>query len=119
MGLEKEREERDKRRKEEEIKDIQMKHTKDKLAQLASTDIGKKVLDKMDAEEIEKLDADEIMAKQVEELEKEKKELQIRLKSQEKKVDHFQRAKRLEEIPLLKLQFEELKEEAKVVWEDQ
>merc|ERR1712051_1156051 len=85
---------------EEEIKDIQMKHTKDKLAQLASTDIGKKVLDKMDAEEIEKLDADEIMAKQVEELEKEKKELQIRLKSQEKKVDHFQRALRLEELPL-------------------
>merc|ERR1711962_909868 len=29
------------------------------------------------------------------------------------------RAKRLEEIPLLKLQFEELKEEAKVVWEEQ
>merc|ERR1712173_566964 len=28
-------------------------------------------------------------------------------------------AKRLEEIPLLKLQFEELKEEAKVVWEEQ
>ena len=42
-----EREEREKRRKEDEIKDIQMKHTKDKLAQLASTDIGKKVLDKM------------------------------------------------------------------------
>merc|ERR1711997_491026 len=118
MG-EKERVERDKRRKEEEIKDIQMKHTKDKLAQLASTDIGKKVLDKMDAEDIAKMDADEIMAKQVEELEKEKKELQVRLKAQEKKVDHLERAKRLEEIPLLKLQFEEFKEEAKVVWEDQ
>merc|ERR1711874_59840 len=64
-------------------------------------------------------DADEIMAKQVGELEKEKKELQVRLKAQEKKVDHLERAKRLEEIPLLKLQFEELKEEAKVVWEEQ
>merc|ERR1712142_131850 len=62
---------------------------------------------------------DEIMAKQVEELEKEKKELQVRLKAQEKKVDHLERAKRLEEIPLLKLQFEEFKEEAKVVWEEQ
>jgi len=117
--LEKEREERDKRRKEEEIKDIQMKHTKDKLAQLASTDIGKKVLDKMDAEEIEKLDADEIMAKQVEELEKEKKELQIRLKSQEKKVDHFQRALRLEELPLLKEQHEQIKDEGKIIWMEQ
>merc|ERR1712128_40379 len=56
---------------------------------------------------------------QVEELEKEKKELQVRLKAQEKKVDHLERAKRLEEIPLLKLQFEEFKEEAKVVWEEQ
>jgi len=117
--LEKEREERDKRRKEEEIKDIQLKHTKDKLAQLASTDIGKKVLDKMDADEIEKLDADEIMAKQVEELEKEKKELQIRLKSQEKKVDHFQRALRLEELPLLKEQYEQDKDAGKVIWMEQ
>merc|ERR1712240_885153 len=41
------------------------------------------------------------------------------LKAQEKKVDHLERAKRLEEIPLLKLQFEEFKEEAKVVWEEQ
>merc|ERR1719370_2476881 len=59
------------------------------------------------------------MAKQVEELEKEKKELQVRLKAQEKKVDHFERAKRLEELPLLKLQFDEFKEEAKLVWEEQ
>eukprot|EP00091_Calanus_sinicus_P016905 TRINITY_DN3654_c0_g1_i2.p1 TRINITY_DN3654_c0_g1~~TRINITY_DN3654_c0_g1_i2.p1 ORF type:complete len:215 (-),score=113.86 TRINITY_DN3654_c0_g1_i2:129-773(-) len=73
----------------------------------------------MPAEEIAKMDADEIMAKQVEELEKGKKELQVRLKAQEKKVDHLERAKRLEEIPLLKLQFEEFKEEAKVVWEEQ
>merc|ERR1711892_235598 len=106
-----EREEREKQRKENEIKDIQAKHTRDKIAQLANTEIGKKVLEGMQA--------DEIMAKQVEELEKEKKELQVRLKAQEKKVDHLERAKRLEEIPLLKLQFEEFKEEAKVVWEEQ
>merc|ERR1712129_90498 len=93
-----EREEREKQRKENEIKDIQAKHTRDKIAQLANTEIGKKVLEGMQAEEIAKMDADEIMAKQVEDLE---------------------RAKRLEEIPLLKLQFEEFKEEAKVVWEEQ
>jgi len=114
-----EREERERQRKENEIKDIQAKHTRDKIAQLANTEIGQKVLDGMKAEDIAKMDADEIMAKQVEELEKEKKELQVRLKAQEKKVDHLERAKRLEEIPLLKLQFEELKEEAKVVWEEQ
>merc|ERR1719410_3120928 len=114
-----EREEREKQRKENEIRDIQAKHTRDKIAQLANTEIGKKVLEGMPAEEIAKMDADEIMAKQVEELEKEKKELQVRLKAQEKKVDHLERAKRLEEIPLLKVQFDEFKEEAKVVWEEQ
>merc|ERR1712142_794037 len=41
------------------------------------------------------------------------------MKAEDKKVDHLERAKRLEEIPLLKLQFEEFKEEAKVVWEEQ
>merc|ERR1719351_448102 len=114
-----EREERERQRKENEIKDIQAKHTRDKIAQLANTEIGQKVLDGMKAEDIAKMDADEIMAKQVEELEKEKKELQVRLKAQEKKVDHLERAKRLEEIPLLKVQFDEFKEEAKVVWEEQ
>merc|ERR1712130_60501 len=117
--LKDEQEEREKVRKENEIKAIQAKHQKDKIAQLANTEIGKKVLDKMEAEEIAKMDADEIMAKQVEELEKEKKELQVRLKAQEKKVDHLERAKRLEEIPLLKDQFNEFKEEAKLVWEEQ
>merc|ERR1711892_739802 len=114
-----EREEREKQRKENEIKDIQAKHTRDKIAQLANTEIGKKVLEGMQAEEIAKMDADEIMAKQVEELEKEKKELQVRLKAQEKKVDHFERAKRLEELPLLKSQFEEFKDEARTDWEEQ
>merc|ERR1712107_760478 len=60
-----------------------------------------------------------IMKRQVEELEKEKKELLARLKKQEKNVDHTERAKRQEEIPLLKQQFEEFKEEAKQVWEEQ
>merc|ERR1711872_471602 len=119
LRLKEEWEKREKRRKEEEIRDIQAKHTQDKIAQLKNTEFGKKVLDKMAEEEIAKMDADEIMARQVEELEKEKKELQVRLKAQEKKIDHLERAKRLEEIPLLKLQFEEFKEEAKVVWEEQ
>jgi hypothetical protein len=39
------------------------------------------VLDKLDEEEIAKMDADEIMARQMEELEREKKELQVRTKT--------------------------------------
>lgn len=48
-------------------------------------------------QDLEELDPDFIMAKQVEQLEKEKKELQERLKNQEKKVnertDELKRAK--------------------------
>lgn len=55
------------------------------------------------------MDADEIAAREVEELQKERRELQQKLKSQEKKVDYFERAKRLEEIPLLQKAFEEKK----------
>merc|ERR1712112_609179 len=118
--LAQEREVREEERKRNEIKEIQVRHRKDKIAQLANTVIGQKVLEKIkDPKDIEELDADEIMKRQVEELEKEKKELLARLKKQEKNVDHTERAKRQEEIPLLKQQFEEFKEEAKQVWEEQ
>jgi translation initiation factor 3 subunit A len=40
-------------------------------------------------------------------LQKERRELLQKLKSQEKKVDYFERAKRLEEMPLLQKAFEE------------
>merc|ERR1712029_730195 len=117
--LAQEREVREEERKRNEIKEIQARHRKDKIAQLANTVIGQKVLEKIkDPKDIEELDADEIMKRQVEELEKEKKELLARLKKQEKNVDHTERAKRQEEIPLLKQQFEEFKEEAKQVWEE-
>merc|ERR1712060_905057 len=74
-----EREIRDKERREQELKSIQAKHNQDKIKQLAQTDIGKKVLGQLDQDTIAQMDADDIMAKQVEELEKEKKELQVSL----------------------------------------
>lgn len=54
------------------------------------------------------------MQRQVEELEKERKELNQRLKAQEKKVDYLERAKRLVEIPMLKELFE--KEKVSTHW---
>lgn len=53
-------------------------------------------------QELKNLDADKIAAREAEELQKERKEQQQRLKLQEKKLDYFERAKRLEEIQLLK-----------------
>lgn len=59
--LKEEWEKQEKRREEEEIRDIQAKHTQDKINQLKNTEFGKKVLDKMDEEEIANMDADEII----------------------------------------------------------
>lgn len=61
----------------------------------------------MNLQEMKKLDADQIAAKEQEELQKERREMQQKLKTQEKRVDYFERAKRLEEIPLLEKWFEE------------
>ena len=98
---------------------LQNSHRLNKINQLVNSPIGDLVLKGLTPEQIRNLEPDEIINKQVEALDKEKKELQVRLKLQEKKVDHLERAKRHEEIPLLKLQFEELKEENKQVWEEQ
>lgn len=73
----------------------------------------------MDDEDLSKLDPDLIMARQLEELEKERKELQSKLKSQEKKVDHLERAKRLEEIPLLEKYLAERQVQDKLLWKQQ
>ena len=101
--LKQEREERERQRAQEQLREIQKKHIEEKMQQIAQTEIGKKVLNKMDEKELAELDTEAIMIKQVEELEKEKRQLIERLKGQEKKVDHLERAKRKEEIPLIKV----------------
>ena len=57
-----------------------------------------------------------VVVGQVEELENEKRQLIARLKSQEKRVDHLERAKRKEEIPLLLEASKQDEEEDKVIW---
>lgn len=100
-------------------KEIQKKHAIERIKQLKKTDIGAKVLQNLDEEDFATLDVKDIMAKQVEQLEKEKKELMDRLKNQEKKIDHFARAKRLEEIPFLAKQYEQEKKVAREFFEQQ
>merc|ERR1711936_1421326 len=90
----------------------------EKMEQIAQTEIGKKVISKMDEKELAELDTEAIMIKQVEELENEKRQLIARLKSQEKKVDHLERAKRKEEIPLIKESMVQDEEEDKVIWKN-
>lgn len=65
------------------------------------------------------MDADQIAAREAEELQKERRELQAKLKSQEKKVDYFERAKRLEEIPLIQTNIKERQLQDQAFWEQQ
>merc|ERR1712226_9917 len=69
-------------------------------------------------EQLGELDTEAIMIKQVEELENEKRQLVARLKAQEKKVDHLERAKRKEEIPLIKAAMVKDEEEDRIIWKD-
>ena len=96
--LKQEREERERQRNQEQLREIQRKTLEEKVQQIAQTEIGQKVLKRMDEKELAELDTEAIMIEQVKELENEKRQLIARLKSQEKKVDHLERAKRKEEV---------------------
>ncbi|KAA0717853.1 Eukaryotic translation initiation factor 3 subunit A [Triplophysa tibetana] len=109
--------EREKERIMQEHEQIKKKTVRERLEQIKKTELGAKAFKDIDIEDLEELDPDFIMAKQVEQLEKEKRELQERLKNQEKKIDYFERAKRLEEIPLIKKAYEEQRIKDMELWE--
>nr|XP_033799146.1 eukaryotic translation initiation factor 3 subunit A isoform X2 [Geotrypetes seraphini] len=117
--LRQEAKEREKERILQEHEQIKKKTVRERLEQIKKTELGAKAFKDIDIEDLEELDPDFIMAKQVEQLEKEKKELQERLKNQEKKIDYFERAKRLEEIPLIKTAYEEQRVNDMELWEQQ
>ncbi|ELU00557.1 hypothetical protein CAPTEDRAFT_162196 [Capitella teleta] len=117
--LEREAKEREEQRRKDEHKEIQRKLARERLEQLKNTAVGAKAFADLSEDVIADMDVDDILAKQVEQLEKEKKELQDKLKSQEKKVDYLERAKRLEEIPLLQKEQEKKVEKDKEFWEQQ
>jgi len=113
----KEQQEREARRREEQEKEEKRRTANDRLEMFKKSEIGQKILKDIDIEALEKINPDELMKRQVETLEKEKRELHDRLKAQEKKLDYFERAKRLEEIPLLKQKAIDKKKEDAELWE--
>ncbi|XP_041424299.1 eukaryotic translation initiation factor 3 subunit A isoform X2 [Xenopus laevis] len=117
--LRQEAKEREKERILQEHEQIKKKTVRERLEQIKKTEFGAKAFKDIDIENLEELDPDFIMAKQVEQLEKEKRELQDRLKNQEKKIDYFERAKRLEEIPPLKKAYDEQRISDMELWEQQ
>ncbi|XP_015928347.1 eukaryotic translation initiation factor 3 subunit A [Parasteatoda tepidariorum] len=112
-----ETEERTKQRLLREQSEMKRKVVMEKIEQLKKTEIGSKIFDGMDEEELEKLDPDDLLHKHVEQLDRERKELQAKLRKQERKVDHLERAKRIEEVPLLLAEYDEHKAKDKDFWE--
>ncbi|KAH6905115.1 translation initiation factor eIF3a [Coprinopsis sp. MPI-PUGE-AT-0042] len=110
----KEREEEQKRIKEEqkrreiertkkEIEDIRMEEAK----KYAQTLVDKGILKSNDVEKLDNYDTEGLITIQVAQLEKEKKEMNERLRITAKRIDHVERAYRKEERPLLAQDYEE------------
>uniref|UniRef100_F6R8V3 Eukaryotic translation initiation factor 3 subunit A n=1 Tax=Ciona intestinalis TaxID=7719 RepID=F6R8V3_CIOIN len=113
--LSKEQKEREAQRRKDADEEEKRKNASDRLEMIRKSEIGQKMLKDIDLETFNQIDPDELMERQMATMEKEKKEKQDRLKAQEKKVDYFERAKRLEEIPLLKERFKhKIKEDAEL-----
>lgn len=63
------------------------------------------------------MDPDDILRRQYEQLEMEKRELAVKLRTQEKRMDHLVRAIRQEEVPLLEKHISEKKVKDREDWE--
>ncbi|XP_013781691.1 eukaryotic translation initiation factor 3 subunit A-like [Limulus polyphemus] len=116
VRMAKEAEERAKQRILQEQNEMKKKVVLEKIEQLKKTELGARIFEGLEEEELEKLDPEDILTKQVEQLDRERKELQAKLRKQEKKIDHLERAKRIEEIPYLQKAYEEFKVENEKLW---
>ncbi|ODN03159.1 Eukaryotic translation initiation factor 3 subunit A, partial [Orchesella cincta] len=115
--LETEREEREKKKVESEALELKNRRMQERIKQIGQTPIGLKIIEKFQGEESSKMDLETVLQRQQEELQKEAKEHLIRMKSQEKRLDHVERAKRIEEISVIEQYMGKKKEEEKVEWE--
>ncbi|KAI0331567.1 hypothetical protein GY45DRAFT_1275700 [Cubamyces sp. BRFM 1775] len=96
-----------------EIESIRVEEAK-KLAQ----SLKEKGTLKVDIKDVESLSTDNLMRLQVEQLEKEKKELNERMRVLSKRMDHIERAYRKEERPLLAKDYEQQQANDRAVFEE-
>jgi len=106
LRLAEEQKKREAERRMKEIEAIQ----KEEARKLAESLKAKSGID-VNIDELKNLDKDQLLEIQVEQLEKEKSELQNKLKAQAKKLDHTERAYRKEEIALLEKDYENQKKQ--------
>ncbi|ODV96959.1 hypothetical protein PACTADRAFT_48746 [Pachysolen tannophilus NRRL Y-2460] len=91
---------------------------KEKEKKKIAEEINAKGIIKIDVDKLEDLDADKLRLMQVEQLTKDKKDLETKLRSLAKKMDHTERAYRRYELPLLAKDAELQKEKDKEIYEE-
>ena len=97
--LEAENEERERKRAQNVLQQIKDRNLKDKKQQISMMAGGQKLLKII--EEKGAADPEEIAKEEQNAMQRERKEMQSKLKSQDKRVDYYERAKRQEELPLV------------------
>lgn len=107
--------ERERLKREKDEKEIRKQITMDQLKKMKEV-LPDLELDNLDDDELAKLRPQDLHQKRVEQLEKERREQLAKQRKLERKVDHFERAKRVEEIPLLKQQYEEWRVQDQELW---
>ena len=118
---EREKMELEKKEREQQMKlkqDIEIKKqmAKDQISLIKGSLAGN-LLDNLDDEELAKMRPEDIHSRRIEQLEKERREQLAKQRKLERKIDHLERAKRIEEIPLLQEAVEKWRIEDKQLWE--
>ncbi|KAG9509288.1 Eukaryotic translation initiation factor 3 subunit A, partial [Fragariocoptes setiger] len=108
-----ERENQERVRKNRETTQIQRMRVQEEIERS-----GLKDFDAMDEDELAGVTPQEISAKKLQKLMEEQKNQALKQRRLERKIDHFERAKRIEEIPLLEKEAEKWKELDKKLWEE-
>jgi translation initiation factor 3 subunit A len=72
--------------------------TKDQIDKIKKTDTGQRMVNDIGEDALLELKPEEIKSRQWRQLEKERKEQTIKQKKIERRIDHFERAKRIEGI---------------------
>ncbi len=112
----KETEERERQRKMKQDAELKKQMAKDQLS-IIKGQFAANLLENLDDEELAKLKPEDIHSKRIEQLEKERRDQLSKQRKLERKFDHLERAKRLEEIPLLKKAAEEQRVRDEDFWE--
>ena len=105
---------REEKRKQRELQEIEKKQAMEKIMELKKISVGARALKNLTEQEIEEMDADDIMARQVEQLDREKREMQMKLKLQKKRDNEKVEKKKRGSLEKRRKEAEEKERQAKL-----